>query len=79
MTDFSYRKGNLDIYRYLILAEPFDGCSALNISQNNRNLIEDFFVLVDGRNCSHKLKTHNALQIGAIGVIILNDDKNMIN
>lgn len=60
MTDFSYRKSNLDVYRYLILAEPFDACSSLTNQGYDISANGDFFVLADGKNCSHRKKAHMA-------------------
>ena len=73
MTDFSFRKGNLDIYRYMVLAEPFDACSPIKMDKT-LSLTDDFFVLADGKGCSYRKKAHMAKLIGAIGVVILNDD-----
>lgn len=76
MTDFSNRKGNLDIYKYMVLADPFDACSTLNTTKT-LSLADDFFVLADGKGCSYRTKSHMAKLIGAMGVIILNDDESM--
>lgn len=76
MTDFSFRKGNLDIYRYMILAEPFDACSSLK-ADKTLSLNDEFIVLADGKGCSYRKKAHMAKLIGAKGIVILNDDESM--
>ena len=77
MTDFSSKRGSLDIFRYLILAEPFDACSPLKLSSANKYLNDDFFVLADGKNCSYRKKSHIAKEMGAVGIIIIDDDSAM--
>lgn len=70
LTPFSPKSRNLDIYRRLIVAEPFDACTPLNTTMETQT----FFVLANGPGCSYRQKAYNAMTAGAMGVIIIDDD-----
>jgi len=53
-----------------VIAEPFDACTVLN----NKNAKGKFLVVTRGK-CEFSTKAAYALEVGAVGVIFVNDDK----
>lgn len=72
LTPFSQKNRNIDIYRRLIIAEPFDGCSPMQIPSNLEQ--GSYFILANGPSCSYRQKAYHAMRSGAIGIVIIDDD-----